>query len=640
MPSYGVNHLLPRNKLMSNLTRKFFAAACATASQEHLISEDSYVNNTQDPVAEDFNDAPDTTGDAGALDRVIDLVDTVSEAQDAEEAVRSLNTVRENLQETRDVVEVLNEDAGGVSVECYPLVAGAFESLANKLNQVGVNLKVSVEQLALQKRVKVGLEGVDNLLDSVDRSQEILIQNSQDRIRKLTQSLRETLPEARDRLMALLSDVDMASEDRDGKVMLDESTKQALSVDGVVPEDLVSYFSSYADYGSVLTGEYVRRSNAAVDHLSGLLGSLNYETPEGFWDSLSVVLDKISDPREALSADQLAMALPCNGALFETEDSNIPEGNPTFQKLVRFIKINAPQIRCEGVSCESDDTIDTTLTVDTDAAPAPVEADIEPGVTTVDAADDVDDGDGIKCLTREQLRVIGKALMQVTDPAAIEQALTSIEKSWPVTQATVGEARDTIRSVTGMVAQALGSQLQLVPRYFETLHALAIWPTINYLTNLILTTNAVVVMGGDMLHGELETAQEPVDNTTAETEPPADEPTPVDETATADATDGAVPGVDDATDPAAVTADETGLPTDADIDAGAGDTDTPDESAADAASDETPPEFDTDLPPDTAEGSEPSSDTAAPGEGDSEKKPAVDPDVELKDDDTTPLETK
>ena len=477
---------------MSTLTKKFFAAASATASMEQLIgSVDSSGDVFDEPEVQAGAgeiESKEFVGNVDEVERVTQLVTAAAAAQTAEEVVEETSEVRGMAEELTEGVTTLNEAAGGATLESFHYIQIAADRLAARVGRASIPLGVGLESFTDGKRVLINTAGLEAFIGDLNASSATLLRASQDRLVEMVQAIREALPDARDRLTTLLSDLELTTGDLSGRVTLSPAVQSALSVDGTLPEDLVTYFSTYASYGKALTCDYSRRAVTATEQASGLLGTLNYTNPEAFWDTLGQTIEKIGDPRAALSADTMSLALPGTGVLFEEGDGKVPDGNPTFQKLAAFILARKPLVSTDNASEEQLDE-------------PPVE--MEPDATVDDDAMDTQATSGsVDSLTREQLRVIAKALLDTACPDAIERTLKGVEKNWNTSQAALAETRETIRNVSGDVSQSLGIQLDMIPRYVETLHRLSVWPQINFVTNLIFTINAFVLMGSEMVNGD------------------------------------------------------------------------------------------------------------------------------------------
>lgn len=555
---------------MSNLAKLIYRASRANASVESIVAEGVEVEGIptiQTEPAAEITETPQFQEGHAEVEKVTALIESAAQATSAAAVVEETDEVREGIDETIDLAETLNEGQGGVSVEHYPLFQAIVDRYAARCGLTAINVGPGLESASEDGKVRISTAGLEALLGELDSASQQFMQKSQETFVAMTNAIEAAVPEARDRLSTLLGDLQMDSRPLEGNVQISEQLRSALTVDGSVPEDLVTYFATYAELGRQLLGEYLRRAGASAEAISGLLGSLNYDRPEGFWDTLGEVLEKVGDPRDALGEQSMAISLPGSGKLFEQNESPQTDGNPTYVKLATYVTVNAPVVGCDSdatASNEAADIGDIPNTPQDDAgiiepandlsatpvgAPADPIAEGEP--TPVEPAVDVPVEEAVsgsmKSLTRDQLRTIVKSVIDLLCVEKIAVAVKTLEQNWLVTQATVGEVTQTVRSVTGDVSEALGPQLEIVPRYAKCVHQLSVWPVANYLTNLVFTANAVALLGTEMVTGSRE-----ADLKVEETVEPEAESVPANS--------------DDAVDPADPNA--TAL----DVDDGAGDT--------------------------------------------------------------------
>lgn len=597
MSSYGVVHRIHGNMHMSSsLAKQLYLAACATASAEAFIAAGVEVDgiptvNTE-PEAE-LEDTPAFKKEHEEVEETTDLIRAAAAATSAAEVVEDAEDVQDTIGETVELVDGLNEVQGGVSVENLPMVQLIFDRIAMRCGLESLSLGEGPDYVPVNGKVRIDKSGLEALSEQVNAAMPMFLKSSADKFNQMTSAMLEAVPEVRERLTTLLGDLQMDSRPLDGSVSISEDIRNALSVDGAVPEDLVTYFATYAELGKQLTGEYLRRSGTSAEAMSGLLGSLNYDLPEGFWDTLSDVLEKVGDPRTALGKDSMAISLPGSGKLFNQSEPPQTDGNPTYAKMAAFVLVNEPVVGCDAApdtdgaqptlesldadvaDVEGDAAVDeiaaatpdidpTTADGSPDGPPAPDAAAVVVAEATLDpaAAGPTPDPNAMKSLNRDQLRTIVKSLLDLLNEETVGAAVKQLERNWIATQATVGETLQTVRSVTGEVQQALGPQLEIVPRYAKCVHQLSIWPVANFLTNMIFTSNAVVALGTQMASGErIVEAVQDVKETQAPEAVPAEVPGEPAATAPESATDPAlgVSGSDPAADPddpaaAAVTA--------------------------------------------------------------------------------------
>lgn len=521
---------------MTSLAKLIYQqAARATASVETIVAEGAQIDGLPSVDVEpqkELQQEPEFKKEHEEVEAVTNLIEAAADATSAAEVVEDAEEVQGDIDETIELAEGLNEAQGGVSVECFPIFQAIVDRLAARAGVESINIGEGLESVSESGKIRINVAGLEALSEQISAAMPSFLKKSGEVFNTMTDAMQEAVPEVRDRLTTLLGDLQMDNKPLDGNVSISQEIRNALSVDGSVPEDLVTYFATYAELGEKLLGEYLRRSGTSGEALSGMLGQLDYNLPEGFWDTVGEILEKVGDPRAALGKDSMAITLPGSGKLFIAAEPPQTDGNPVYAKMAEFVLVNAPVVGCdtdEGSNApameaedlpdlDTDDTGEADPAGDSDAAAEPAAADV-PADPVTPAADPLagatdpvaaapvveapaPDPNAMKSLNRDQLRTIVKSLLSLLDEDKISAALKQLERNWLVTQSAAGEAVQTVRSVTGEVQESLGPQLEIVPRYAKAVHALSIWPVTRYLTNLILTANAVVAMGTAMATGE------------------------------------------------------------------------------------------------------------------------------------------
>lgn len=630
---------------MTNLAKQIYQkAARATASVETIVAEGVVIDGVPSVDVEpqkDLQQEPEFRKEHEEVEAVTSLIEAAADATSAAEVVNDAEEVRDDIDETVELAEGLNEAQGGVSIECFGVFQAIVDRLAARVGVESINIGEGLESVSESGKVRINVAGLEALSEQISAAMPSFLKKSGEVFNTMTDAMLEAVPEVRDRLTTLLGDLQMDNKPLDGSVSVSQEIRNALSVDGSVPEDLVTYFATYAELGEKLLGEYLRRSGTSGEALSGMLGQLDYNLPEGFWDTVAEILDKVGDPRAALGKDSMAISLPGSGKLFIAAEPPQTDGNPTYAKMAEYVLVNAPVVGCDtdegsdAPAMEAEDLPDldaddageadpaedadatdpvidpTTADGSADGAPAPdadavnvAEATLDPAAAdpaadpavaapVVEAPAPAPDPNAMKSLNRDQLRTIVKSLLSLLDDAKIAGAIKQLERNWLVTQAAAGEAVQTVRSVTGDVQQALGPQLEIIPRYVKLIHQLSVWPVTRFLTNLILTSNAIVAMGTAMATGErlpepepvptadpvADPVADPIADSTTPAAPPADGGTP-------DASiDGAAEPTGDLGDPLADSSDPSAAPASATDPAlgTSGDEPTGDVTPADAA---------------------------------------------------------
>lgn len=508
-----------RNMHMSDLAQKLFAASRADVGVEQLIAVvDASLGEpsvaTANEITDIVSDTPEFEKVHANVDRITQLVAAAAQASDAERVVEQAVAVRDGVSDLREDINMVNDQAGGVSLESFPHVMVAMERYCARTGREFALPTVGLESANANGRIFVDTTGLESIENQLDAATPLFIRESQTKFTAMCDAIRAALPDARERLTTLLTDLQMDNAPLSGSINAPAPLVAALSVDGQLPQDLVTVMANYVALGKTLGGEYSRRSSAAAEQLVGLLGSLNYTKPEAFWDTLKAVMEKVGDPREALGKDQLALTLPGGGKLFSAAEPSSSDGNPTVVAITRYVNDFAPATSSDT---DGEQVAETATTV--------------------------------PCYTREQLRVLVKSVLDLLTDDVVESTLKTVERNWQSTSSAVAEVTQTVRSITGEVQMALGSQLEFVPRWVRTVHRLSVWPQVNFLTNLVFTSNALAVLGSEMLVGERAAVVEATPADPSVPAAPADEPPAVAEQTSEPVVAEPAPAAADVTDP-------------------------------------------------------------------------------------------
>lgn len=809
MSSYGARRHSQGNMHMSSkLAKQLYARASARAGIEsEVVAETSDESGTpivETAVSVEPSTNPEFEAEHDAVDKVTALVRAAADATSAAEVVEEVQATRRAVVEFKEDIEAVNEAEGGIALESLPFVLIGMQAHSAAIGRPGLFVTPSTEGLSEDARIKIDVSALEAIIDTLDSAHPQFLKASAGEFAKMSTAIADALPEARDRLTTLLSDLQMDTRPlAEGSIDLSPELKAGLSVQGSIPEDLVTYFATYAELGKQLCGEYAQRAGASAEALVGLLGSLNYDHTSGFWDTLKEVLEKVGDPRQALGKDSIAIGLPGGSSLFEANEAPQTDGNPTFAAMAEYITVNAPVVGCDtapqdgpedpqlpadetGVTADGDqpalegfvggllgflfggagwlpfvgpaihgavkakrlklrediqtiskriaaarngqidevakkgtklpkglkhvDTVEIiksallgqffgglygihqgsdlenlndelkkkiaelekeleaagmsslesigledidALAADAAADPAadasadapPADADpvvdpvapadpvadaaaVDPGLV-VDLAPAAPASDGLKALTRDQLRTLVKSILDLMDDGRVAQTLKGLERNWQATKAAVVESQDTVRSITGDVKDQLGVQTEIVPRYVKCVHELSVWPIANFLANLVFTANTVALLGTQMVSGDRAaepTPAEPVapiEAAPAATDPvadPAADPEAALAEGVADVTDEAADG-GDPTNVEPLTPDPTPDPdaplSQPALDDAGDDADALADPAADAAGDDLG--ADPTTPPEGGEEGEADPEASAAGEGDGDE---------------------
>ena len=286
--------------------------------------------------------------DVAEAERVTELVKAVSAAQDTAVLADDARDIQEGLESLVAALEGMNA-AGGVPLPAFALAQQAADRYAARLNLDIPLVNAAMESFGGDKngRATVSVAGLEALINKLEASQPALARQSQETMSDMVKALRDALPAAEERLNQLRGDIEMATADPTGDVSIDASTCNALFVNGSLPEDLTAYFTSYSQLGCTLFNEYSRVAQKSAEQTAGLVGRLDFNSPEGFWASLDRATSAIQDPRTTLSSDIIGLTLPGGGPLFEGPCEDEQQGNDVFSRLRVFVTGYAPIIQAD-----------------------------------------------------------------------------------------------------------------------------------------------------------------------------------------------------------------------------------------------------------------------------------------------------
>lgn len=502
---------------------------------------------------------------------VVNLIQATANAHTERSYVEEVREVADGLTDYRDAAEVVNAQ-GGVSQEGYGFMQ---MGLGHLLRRVGMNVPAlipSMESFDGGARSVLDMQEINGLLTTVNEGTQRLEARSAEAVCRMLDALAEALPAAQERLCHVVEIAKSRDHEPEGNVVFGDGLNVALSVDGQVPEQLVNYLQRYALLGEAITCAYSKQAFDTAMAVATLPDAMDFSSPEAFWGSIEQKIVDVEDPRNCLTEDQLAQSLPNGGRLFgDRKEIEMPEGgNPILKKLVEFSESRQVQ--------EQDNQTEV--------------ARIEEGQP----------GYGRKALPLNDIRVISRSLCDLLEKVDVD-ALAQRSK------AVRGDVINAVSTSKGRFAEAshdmkmiLSDQFGAVVKYIDTAYLLSDWPILNFLSNLVFTTNAFV------LYAERSLAL-------PEGGVPDEQPA-----AAPEATDGAATDVD----PNAAAA----AGADAGTDAGAAAADATDPNAAAADGAAPTPDADGNLPPDPTNPDAPATQDGTPDPAEKSNDPAQDPNVD------------
>ncbi len=420
-----------------------------------------------------------------AVQEVVELTEALAQAQTAEEVVKEANEIGEGLGEVRETAEVINEN-GGVSVESLALLHLAIQPYARRLGHLKTDVGVSFEAFAdpeAPKRLQVSLEELDAFIEVIDTAKPQLERQRIESLDRVVCALQEALPSAVDRLKAVLSQARNTTVDNDGAaVAIGDGVGQALSTFGAMPEDLEQFLYDYAQFGKALQGPYQDAALRAARTSSLLNNAIDFTSALAFWEKLGKVVDSVVDPRSTLTVTQLETPLPGGSSLFSQSQPETTTNNKVVEKLLNYNLSYQP--------------LEATVVTK------------EPGQAEAT----------YPALSSSKLVLVGDALLEALCCKRIDQVLDDSQKLWPEAQDAVRHLKENLSQAPENIELDSGADFSQITKFVETNYSLATWPLVNYLANLVLTTNAFVVFAERSLAAKAAVAAPVVPETAAEAE--------------------------------------------------------------------------------------------------------------------------
>lgn len=484
---------------MSNYTQTLLRASLEQLEQERQQTQ---------PVEKTpaYVDAP--------VDDVVELVQARHEATTAREYVEEARAIEEGLTDIQEATELVNE-RGGLTQESFAYLQLALNGLTDRLGLQPVSVVPALESFQEQGRQRVSLEEIQTLISTVQEGRDRLEVRSVEAMSRLIKALMESLPNARERLEHVATVAEARQDDVSGKVIFGDGLNVALAVNGQVPEDLVAYLQRYAQLGRTLLEDYTPKAFDAAMAAATLPENVKFGSEAEFWTTVADRLKDICDPREALTEDQLELVLPNGCALFGQRhliETKSEEENPARTRLVYF---------------NQNRTVNEQINNPTE------QEHIEPGQP----------GYGREAISLHDMRVIARSLLAIFECIELEKFAERGQAVRTDVMSAVSALKERFAQADTDVKIALADEVGHVVKFLDTIYLLSDWPVLNYLSNLVFTTNAFVLYVERCLalpEGAVEEPAEPVQEEVQTETPVAEEPEVVDAVEPA-AADGIAP---------------------------------------------------------------------------------------------------
>lgn len=396
---------------------------------------------------------------------VVNLVNARHDAETARAHVDEVRSVQEGLTDVADLVEAVN-GTGGVTLESYVFLQHAVDNLTRRLGVDDLPMVPSLEafESAENGKVAIDLQNLQNLMSVVEQGGQKLELRSIEVVVRMIEALSESLPLTCEKLAHVIEIANAREDEPAGNVVFGDGLNVALSVEGQIPEPFVNYMQRYALLGQSMVERYSNCAFDAAMAVATLPDSLNFTSPEAFWASVEERVNAVEDPRQSLTEDQLGMVLPNGSALFGPKvDTEVPEGgNPILKKLLQFTDSRAVQEQINN-----------------------------PG--EVERVEEGQRGYGRPALALNDIRVISRSLGELMEKVNLD----SLAERGKAVRADVISAMSVSRTryaeATPEMKMVLADHFNLVIKYIDAAYLLSDWPILNYLSNLVFTTNAFVL---------------------------------------------------------------------------------------------------------------------------------------------------
>lgn len=402
------------------------------------------------------------------VEDISELVQSKADAEAARDYIEEVNDIHEELSDVREVTEVLNNQ-GGLSVESFAFFNREVNHICRRTGIKRPTQLPKFRDFKGGKRVKVSIEALDAMLSRIEDGTRRLEVNSVETVERLVSALTESLPNAHDRIKHVLELADAVEQREDrpdctGKyVLFGDGLHIALSVDGEVPATLTDYLHSYLQLGQQLMCDYQNKAFEGAMKAVGIPDLLTYDSSDNFWVNVDKIVCDIEDPRRELTEAQRALILPNGESLFDNATCEDKEGEhrgvSKLRKFVECSRINEQINNPKGM------------------APVPK------GQA----------GYGRLCLPlsdlREMAQAFDKLLCKIDINAFAERSNGIRQDMFGV----INRAREGFANAPNDVKVQLTDHFNLVLKYLNTIYSLADWPVLNYLSNLVFTTNAFVL---------------------------------------------------------------------------------------------------------------------------------------------------
>lgn len=385
--------------------------------------------------------------EAQSVQQIAQVIECLGNAKAAQDA---LNDIRAAVTQVQAIATVLDSGESEPATETLQLVRVGLEGMfGDAFDPVLAKHGVSLEALEL-------IQG------AVETTRGSLDQQAVDANLKLVAALNSALPVVCARVaetVRLLREQPSLTvtefSDNDGLV-------RALSVNGALPADFGDYYNRYVQLGETLLNMYSDEAFRGAMQTGQFAAALRCATPAAFWASVGTQLDAIGDARRALTEEQLEISLPGGSTLFGPKQEATQCENPILRAVIEYRSSRTP---------------------------------IDPTVASAKVVENTEAQDGaVKSLSGlvQALERLCKFLGTVN----LQTYMDASNASWVTISRVINDTLDCLNNHPQDVKDALDldSATKHLVRYLSMVEQLARWPLLHYCVNLLLTSNALVLL--------------------------------------------------------------------------------------------------------------------------------------------------
>lgn len=418
-----------------------------------------------------MGDSPINTTSVAASDALLRETRSVQQIASVVTALSQAKAAQDALEQIRQLNQLTDDYANEVSSEGL----NSHPTLQRVL-KLGLEALLPLQARVAMKSTRVSTESLEQVLSATEESREALQRQSNEATRALLIALNDAVPAVLERVSETLRQLKETQTLTIKQLQDANGLSRMLAVNGQIPEDLDDYYNRYLALGTALLGMYSEVAFAGAMRAAEMSQNLRVSDAEAFWASVGVETDAVGDPRKTLSAEQLELGLPGGGALFTSKQQALQEEHPIIRSIVEFSASQTPQ----------DPTEVATL----------MQRNVQGEQSQVSAMIGLN-----RALDRLAAFLSNLTLTKYVD--AMDAAWMSLDRGYRGVSDVLGAAPQVVK-------QDLGDAGKHLMRYYSTLESLVRWPLLHYCANLLISTNALVLLAQLAMSPDAVEITEPV----------------------------------------------------------------------------------------------------------------------------------